>query len=564
MNRIFKYSSLSAIALIALSGCSDELLYLSPDSPNNADSKVPFGTIVFRTGGESRASILTNDNLSALEATAYIDLEKNEFKFEKYLFNKRDEESNNLVCDKNPQWPGTHRYKKPEIDEHGNPVLDENGDFKYPEGTPDAQKIPEKYKDWKLNPFNEDADANYAGYHEPQPGKVVNIEDVPTGYVYLEDYRDPDWIYIVDYDEPSTLNLFVYSPSLQQLREAFNSGTPGKPGSAGIMLKGPEGVYDFFNTYVDGVGVKPPENFNEHTELKIYYQDGVAKPGYKLGMFHVAQDISRQVDFVTAHIDPKARKINENDEDGQKYYTLESVPVHFEHQLCNIEIKARNANPDYDVDVAGVMIGRPMVYGPMFNFTTNEWEFPPLTRQDLYDMVTYPYFPADDKHPVGDYIHRLGPDAVSLMGNGGNALVLPTKLDAWDYQDPDNPDAYNFNHGDRPIMFLAALIQVLPKNDNSSAKSSSTSSIMYPFGYPDDGDWYYDPEIAGEGGWIYDGPNWGYFDDGWYPFIEDEFYYDGDGWETTPPDGNAIRRRDYGHTMRIWKKTPDIQTIYGC
>lgn len=574
MNRIFKYLSLSAIALMALSGCTDEL-YLSSDSVKNGDSHVPFGTITFRTAGESRATVLDSKNLSAVEATSYTDIENNVFKFEKYRFDVRKGERD-LLCKKNPQWPGIHRYRKP----------NENGE--YSDDVPESDRIPSKYSDWKNNSFVSEDDTNYADFHEPKPGKVVKEEDVPKGYVYLVDYEEPDWIYIVDYDEPSTLNLFVYSPPLEQLRESFNSGTPGKQGSEGILHKAPNEVYDFFNTYVKGVGLTPPCNYNERTELKIYYEDGVAKPGYKLGMFHVAQDISRQVDFVTAHVDPKARKINVEPKtvDGveEDVYTLETVPLKFEHQLCNIEIHAKNGNPNYDVDVAGVMIGRAMVYGPMFNFTTNAWEYPPLTRQDLYDIVSYAYFPG------GDSIRRLGPNAVSIMGKGGNAMVLPVKLDAWDYKRPDNEDAYNFNSGDKPIMFFAALVRVSPKRDGNLPETLSITNMMYPFGYPGEGDWIYDPKIGEGGAWYYDGYDWGYMGGGeWYNYEfdpedeETEFpgweydpetgywtYIDKDGdWEMfTDEDDNVYWKYKgeyiYDNETRMWKLPIIFPTDYVC
>ncbi len=359
---------------------------------------------------------------------------------------------------------------------------------------------------------------------------------VPTGYVYLEDYNEPDWLYIVDYDEPSTLEVFVYTPPLNELREAFNSGTQGKPGSQGLLLTAPVEVYDFFNTYQDGVGLKPAENYNANTELKIYYEDGVGQPGYKLGMFHVAQDISRQVDFMTGQIREPRQIYEETKTDSSgnivKVYTFHPVDVTLKHRLCNIEVKAKNSNKDYDVDVAGVMLGRPMVYGPMFNFSTDEWEFPPLTRQDLYNPATYAYAPADAKNPVGDYIHRLGDDAVSLMGNGGNALVLPTELGAWDYHDPDNSDAYSFNNEDRPIMFLAALVRVLPKNAIVLPSPLSITDMMYPFGKPsDDYEWDYNSNIDGiEGGaWVFYG-NW-YYDSRYDGWCYDDYY--GDEFSTT-------------------------------
>lgn len=542
MNRIFKTSSLVVVALLVMYGCTDEL-YLSPESVVSGSRSVPFGTIHFQTGAESRGDTVTTENLSAVEATAYTDIEKNEFKFETALFHKKDD-NGNFVSDKNPQWPGIHRYRKPDAD---------TGE--YPDGTTESQKIPENYSEWRDKPFNNEADARYEQAQKHLVDSVNNAMpegDVPTGYVYLEDYNDRDYIYIIDYDEPSTLNVFVYSPPLKELRDAFLSGTQGKPGSQGLLLTPCIEVYDFFNTYIDGVGLTPPENYNERTELKIYYEDTVPKPGYKLGMFHVAQDISRQVDFVTAHVQ-KPRRIIQDGNTGNNItptdeneneiishtYTLEPVPVELKHNLCNIEVKARNDNSDYDIDVAGVMLGRPMVYGPMFNFSTNEWEFPPLTRQDLYNEVSYAYSPASDKHPVGDSIHRLGKDPVSLMGNGGNALVLPPKLDAWNYLDPDNPDAYNFNNGDRPIMFLAALIQVLPKNVKT--ESYSIDKFMYPFGYPtdnscgEDSEWIYCPDKEG-GVWEYNGEEWEYYGGGgWYDYTEE--FNGGDGWEYDPETG---------------------------
>lgn len=88
MNRIFKISSLVVVALVAMFGCTNDLLYMSTDPVVSGSRSVPLGSIRFQTGQQSRGESITKENLSAVEATAYTNIEKNDFRFEKYLFKK--------------------------------------------------------------------------------------------------------------------------------------------------------------------------------------------------------------------------------------------------------------------------------------------------------------------------------------------------------------------------------------------------------------------------------------------------------------------------------------------
>ncbi len=128
--------------------------------------------------------------------------------------------------------------------------------------------------------------------------------------------------------------------------------------------------------------------------------------------FSPAAEIGDQIDFVTATA-TGTKQANET----------AGVPLTFNHQLVQIEVRAKTDNDVYTFNVSGVRIGQPVSKGS-YDFVTSDWTL--ATDKAIY-TDTY-------DQPV-----TLGPDAVTVMGNGGNAIILPQQLTAWDPQnDPSN------------------------------------------------------------------------------------------------------------------------------
>lgn len=121
--------------------------------------------------------------------------------------------------------------------------------------------------------------------------------------------------------------------------------------------------------------------------------------------FSPAAELGDQIDFVTASATGTK---GSNEATG--------VPLTFNHQLAQIEVRAKSDNDVYTFAISGVRIGEPVSNGS-FDFTKSAWA---LGTDNAIYTDTY------DKAKV------LTSDAVSVMGNGGNAMILPQQLKAWD------------------------------------------------------------------------------------------------------------------------------------
>ncbi len=153
---------------------------------------------------------------------------------------------------------------------------------------------------------------------------------------------------------------------------------------------------------------------------------------YRLTKFRVAPDISKQVDFVTAIAE------------GNKTDNLYSgVKLDFEHQLSGVDISVWGAANLYDIEVAGVRIGG-IVTEADFNLSTEIQNAPNnensigswIITDDVAKIgyVDYVYDAGDKVVSVNATTNNTKDEAVSIMGNGGKAMVIPYHYDAWKYK----------------------------------------------------------------------------------------------------------------------------------
>lgn len=156
-----------------------------------------------------------------------------------------------------------------------------------------------------------------------------------------------------------------------------------------------------------------------------------------LSDFSPAATMADQIDFVTAQANG-TKGVNETS----------GVPLTFNHQLVQIEVRAKSDNKVYTFSISGVRIGQPVSKGS-FDFTTSGWT---LGKDKAIYTDTY------------NTAKVLGSDAVSVMGEGGNAMILPQKLTAW------NPsgDAANSSKG----AYLSVRLNV---------STTETGVQIYPF-----------------------------------------------------------------------------------
>lgn len=161
--------------------------------------------------------------------------------------------------------------------------------------------------------------------------------------------------------------------------------------------------------------------------------------------FTVAQNLADQVDFITATGTGK-----------RSSYESTGMPLTFDHRLSQIEVRAFTDNDVYTFTISGVRIAE-MVDKGSFDFTTAEWtlDTDKAIYTDTYDT------------PV-----TLTSTAANVMGQGGNAMVLPQQLTAWN---PET-DAANSAHG----AYIAVKLNV---------STAATGVQVYPYPTDPDCDW---------------------------------------------------------------------------
>lgn len=157
----------------------------------------------------------------------------------------------------------------------------------------------------------------------------------------------------------------------------------------------------------------------------------IDKDTKNLADFSPATEIANQKDFVTATASG-TRAANETN----------GVELTFAHQLSQIEIKAKNSNTGYVYKVVGVRIGKPVSKGT-FTFGANTWALT-TTEKSNYAVE----YATDEK--------TLTADAATIMGDGGNAMLLPQQLTAW----ASETDKTNTNNG----AYIALKIQITTKD----------------------------------------------------------------------------------------------------
>lgn len=161
----------------------------------------------------------------------------------------------------------------------------------------------------------------------------------------------------------------------------------------------------------------------------------------KLTGFSPSSNIADQIDFITASATGNK---NENEATG--------VPLHFNHQLVQIQINAKTDNTAYTYKVTGIRIGQPISKGD-FDFTDSSWTLG--SDKAIYeDTYTSPV--------------TLGSVPASIMGQGGALMLIPQQLTPWD----PNSDAANTSKG----AYISIRLQI----------NTVAGAQVYPF--PSEGD----------------------------------------------------------------------------
>lgn len=182
--------------------------------------------------------------------------------------------------------------------------------------------------------------------------------------------------------------------------------------------------------------------------------------GYKLKGIKIPKDITDRHDFVTAHC---TREYNDvlNDEKESK-----ATHLQFNHQFCLVDVKAYSANTNYDYEVAGIRLGNTGMEGT-YNFN-GSWE------EVTTDRLEYTY-KFGEKVAI---LPKTKEEAVSLMGDGGQAMVIPTKNGHWE----NTYDKGSTSAGPTPTkqMYISVLIRV-SRNKGVDVAFPYPHATEYPY-----------------------------------------------------------------------------------
>ncbi|MDE7346597.1 MAG: fimbrillin family protein [Muribaculaceae bacterium] len=293
-------------------------------------------------------------------------------------------------------------------------------------------------------------------------------------------------------EQADKVEFFAYAPSLDEIQNA--ALTQVNPNDTRLIDNYKNSI-KFFNLCNDNVPLDPMgQQLTTFAGVQLY-------KGFKLGRFYVATDISKQVDFITSHISADVPE----SEDAANL----GVELKFKHQLANIELRAFSGNSMYNIEIAGVRIGRPYTGGAIFNFCDGkggvdfaeggQWG---ISKSPQRLPVEYIYGAGDEIYRMGAFnnltsdgqvlqspAHTTSATALSIMGKGGNAMVLPTLNAAWAgeenpwiaskysaEQDGKDPKAWDpVNEGD---MYFSILIRVTLKPQASEINTAQ----IYPYG----------------------------------------------------------------------------------
>lgn len=126
----------------------------------------------------------------------------------------------------------------------------------------------------------------------------------------------------------------------------------------------------------------------------------------------IADDIAEQQDMTYATNVTGTKAVN-----GKV-----GVPLEMKHALVQVQLNAKNANPNYVYKVKGIRLNNVVINGN-FDFKNEQWA--PYYSNGI-DGTKHQTFEVTYDTPID-----LTADAKPIMGTGGNAMVIPVYYSAW-------------------------------------------------------------------------------------------------------------------------------------
>ncbi|MDE6655015.1 MAG: fimbrillin family protein, partial [Muribaculaceae bacterium] len=187
---------------------------------------------------------------------------------------------------------------------------------------------------------------------------------------------------------------------------------------------------------------------------------------YWMKSFKVNKDIAKHSDFVTATAE------------GSKSDSLYTgINLTFQHQLSRIILEAFGNSESYDVEIAGVRIGGIAIESD-FSFegipvNYKSWNWTKIGRwigvNQKKDVVEYIYRKGDRVVTINKENNPDKSKAVSIMGNGGPALVIPYDYAVWwEYQKKGKENK------DHSLLYFSVLLRV-------KERLTENHTLLYPY-----------------------------------------------------------------------------------
>lgn len=165
--------------------------------------------------------------------------------------------------------------------------------------------------------------------------------------------------------------------------------------------------------------------------------------------FVPSADIASHKDLIVAHA-----------QGARAQYEDAGMPLEFEHKLAQIEVLAKSDNEIYDFEIAGVRVGSVAGEGTYYFGAngTDKWTLDATKAPHTYET---------------DYASAvtLTSEPQSVMGDGGNAMVIPQQLTPWDV----DADKSNTKGG----AFLSVKLTVTKKDNGLKLFPSENSTSAW-------------------------------------------------------------------------------------
>lgn len=276
-------------------------------------------------------------------------------------------------------------------------------------------------------------------------------------------------------DQTQQLYFYAFYPSLSRLQQIIDDENDMTDKDK-QTVRNEESNSD---EMADGEEQPDGNEIADGNEEKRYFEveaseetTDVADFRYNLKNFRITTDISKQVDFVTAH---NVGSSNDNSAEG--------VTLNFHHQLAALQLEAWGAHKKYDFEIAGACIGNAVVEAT-FTFSASSqagpisvgyWE---LGETPVKERVEHIFSTGEDVVTISKTagLHSEKGNAASIFDKSGVAMVIPTngRMEAWEGKaDP--------NIGHRPYSTDKIYFSVLLRVTDSATKGE-----VYPF--PNDKD----------------------------------------------------------------------------